>query len=661
VVFEQQILDILPSDMPGMDFVTRDTFFGNQVTAWLLPRLSCRLTQIQVFFTLRSKDLIIRSRSGLLTHELIPHRILIGDLPAFFVQDHAHWMNLATGIIELRDRDTPWAHDVSNWCIQFHPRAVSTMKKLEMQVLIDIRSPTATMVAARLRPLETLQYTTIFRDMFHSQLCVQLPRFRLSFFINTDLELESVSFRRMVVDSNQSVGALIGLSSQLVLRDKDITNITRNRCVLIPQGKLTLAQNKLHHITVEIHQDSRKAAFHKYDVDQQLGRLVGDGTLNNRLYRIYLHALTSHSLPDPLTGRTGTEEALLELHSAGCFSFQKLEFHDLVLFREIASLTPNRRYYPEHLQAMQTVEWANMSSLSQHVDFFMQVMAILTHARRILVFDDHPAAAAVLYDQHTPSRNKALLLRAQSRHSPFHPSQWTMSGEQVAYQPHHTRDQIISSDDEPFRAVQYTMNWSATLPTTPRLLETLESWKLLSDLSPTASLSYSKEWFEPDLPSLWISTYNMCRQGQRPTLQYTLAFTFASIAYGQKFSWLIPTILSFATNPRFSHINPPQWKSYNLADGYKPSEHRLASSIRQHAVRFQDSFAINVVAHHNESPNALYERRRAVYSNSVEEQVSTLVDDLMRQWPCEKPKQMYAQYVLLHTQEKYQVNVDHLL
>ena len=52
---------------------------------------------------------------------------------------------------------------------------------------------------------------------------------------------------------------------------------------------------------------------HCYHIDDQLGRLVDNRRLQSRLYRLYLHATTSHCVVDTLTGRTGTEEALYGL------------------------------------------------------------------------------------------------------------------------------------------------------------------------------------------------------------------------------------------------------------------------------------------------------------------------------------------------------------
>lgn len=68
------------------------------------------------------------------------------------------------------------------------------------------------------------------------------------------------------------------------------------------------------------------------------------------------HAYTSFILPDPLTGRTGTEEALHCLNS-GCYQpWTPLNEGHTQLLRDLASLTPKRVYYPHDMKVMQKTQ-----------------------------------------------------------------------------------------------------------------------------------------------------------------------------------------------------------------------------------------------------------------------------------------------------------------
>ncbi|KAJ5054923.1 uncharacterized protein L3040_001185 [Drepanopeziza brunnea f. sp. 'multigermtubi'] len=93
-------------------------------------------------------------------------------------------------------------------------------------------------------------------------------------------------------------------------------------------------------------------------IDKDLGLLTDNGNLRSRLFKLYLHALTSPCLPDPLIFRTGSEEALHGLRlAAGTKSFLDMEQSSLhrptMLFttkREILSPTVLGSLVPATLQ-----------------------------------------------------------------------------------------------------------------------------------------------------------------------------------------------------------------------------------------------------------------------------------------------------------------------
>ncbi|KAJ6527882.1 hypothetical protein DFH09DRAFT_1186352, partial [Mycena vulgaris] len=150
------------------------------------------------------------------------------------------------------------------------------------------------------------------------RLQVELPRYKLSFFVNQSGNLESVDLRAMLVDLDQSAGTLFGLTRQLVLRTKDPkatqSSHPSRRTVIVPFGKLVSCISG-HHVKVDVLLRGGNIRYFKYEINTDLGFLKGT-TLTAGLFKILLHAYTSHLLIDPLTGRTGTEEALNELASS---------------------------------------------------------------------------------------------------------------------------------------------------------------------------------------------------------------------------------------------------------------------------------------------------------------------------------------------------------
>src|SRR6202008_5104346 len=96
------------------------------------------------------------------------------------------------------------------------------------------------------------------------------------------------------------------------------------RRVIIPGGDISFRTNGYFTSVFISYDDKMQVDWHEYTIDVDLGCLRSNATLRSNLYQCYIHALTSHCLPDPLLGHTGTEEALYILRSAACRSFQRL-------------------------------------------------------------------------------------------------------------------------------------------------------------------------------------------------------------------------------------------------------------------------------------------------------------------------------------------------
>lgn len=100
-----------------------------------------------------------------------------------------------------------------------------------------------------------------------------------------------------------------------------------------------------------------------------------------------IHALTSFCLPDPLTSKTGTEQALTTLSSASLRSFKRLADEDIKLLNHIANLSPIRSFYPRNEQVMQEVRWlSGLGFLAQHSKFVEMARSIANQAQRSSIF-----------------------------------------------------------------------------------------------------------------------------------------------------------------------------------------------------------------------------------------------------------------------------------
>jgi hypothetical protein len=319
--------------------------------------------------------------------QLIPRSIFSGDFPEHFVRDYIHWFNLSTGELEFHPLESQWMPRPSNWRLYIQKPGKQSSSVLEKcsqgnfpTQLIDIRSNTFDVVSGLLSPLDSP--TEIIATHTTQTLEVSLPRFRLSFFVNTIGELECRNIPGYIVDKTQSCGTMFGLRNKLILcpslTSPEAALLPRR--VIIPQGDISFRREGDFTIVSIDYSSMWHVGWHEYTIDTDLGRLTSNTSLNSTLYQCYLHTLTSHCLPDPLLNHMGTEEALYILRGATCTSFQRLDSHAANLLELIAALSPTITWEYSHDRTMATVGWKDLPGLSQHHDFCRNASAILDHA-----------------------------------------------------------------------------------------------------------------------------------------------------------------------------------------------------------------------------------------------------------------------------------------
>ncbi|KAK0446439.1 uncharacterized protein EV420DRAFT_1715929 [Desarmillaria tabescens] len=401
-IFGSKILDIVPADMPGTEFACRSLISG-----W------------QVFLGMDETRLVIRTKKDDQVLELIPHIKFNGDFPKPFVEDYIHWFDVSTHEIEFRPRSSFWKTSPSNWrlsSLRSRPKMTNPSQRM-----VDIHSPTFNMVLSQLKALEILDFIIItIPSNSPDQLQIDLPRFQLSFFMNTNGELECQNLPEMIIDSDQSAGTLFGLRDYLLLRSKDNYELPRCKRILIPYGEVHCEGHE-DHVSITIDRgSSRKVTYHEYMIDNDMRCLVSQTSLTGKLYQVYLHALSGYYLPDPFTLQTGTEEALRELQSAACFSFQSIQKEDLVLLEKIRALSP-RRAWCHQTQNMQHIYWrSNLSPLAQHHGFSTLVHSITEHIQATEMFRTKPDGDT----DHNDPEVDHLSRRAAFRLAAFYPEEY---------------------------------------------------------------------------------------------------------------------------------------------------------------------------------------------------------------------------------------------
>jgi hypothetical protein len=361
--------------------------------------------------------------------------------------------------------------------------------------------------------------------------------------------------------------------------------------------------------------------------------------LISKLYQCYLHALTSHCLPDPLLGHTGTEEALYMLQSASFLSFQRIDDHETKLLELISNLTPNRGYYPPGLQSMASVKWDDLPALSQHHDFFVSVCSILDHARLLEALYDQPTT----FDTH--DRNPSLLSRAAFRNKSYYPSDL-----QISEQPSSVDDLEYRSRDVPgsksAEYVAYRTSWSIWTAqpslnsrlSSQKLWDLMCSWGSLGPASSEVSLRYSRYWLKCDVAQDWFAIYNLCRRalnGDSQNSRIKLSFSLSAAAYSKpSFAGVVPILIIFALDHRCTNLSPPPEgpeRSYTLSDGVAPERTHLEVLVSKLGLPIY-SIPARFFNEAGKSKKAK-KRRKGEYDRAIEVQSKAVVGSILRLWP----------------------------
>ena len=622
-IFGSQIFPVFSSNMRGMQYMAAREVQGHQL-----------------HFGQRSNDIVIRLRKDARILEAIPYEQLRGDFPSMLVEDYLHWLDLSSGTVELRTLGRSYNEGMAEWQLRFHADSQSFVKRGD-QTLVDVRSRTASSVASILAPLEIPSniQITIPKSKHHSKetttsdncsMNISLPRLGLHFFLNKDNHLECRELRR-IVDPNQAIGTLIGLRSYLVLCARGVYGKSLDRIVIVPKGEIHVSKQNSH-VTAWITNGSNTVDYLRLQIDPILGCLRGDQALFSQLYQSYLHAVTSNVLPDPLTGRTGTEEALCILKSQIKQVWEPPNMEVLGILQQLSGLTPHRCYYPAHLWVMQKVRWSpDLSFLSQHDDFAPLCDELLLSGNKFHIF--HPEIEKAL--SLSPAGDLHLLRRAALRHSTLRDWHNTCGSSLHTYDKVYTSRNPTALTEQGRKAYQIAsliVRWPPRFEVSQNLAADLRRWEPVSGFGRYLNTSISiDQLLDISFASSWAPLRDLCWRSKLDD-KYMLLFLFACIAFGQNIGTLndLNTLLAFAFIPQLKDIRLPSgYDRYTLSNGDHPQESMTVSTLQEAAKPFKLSQnGLTAAQRRNE-----YTR----YQIQVESQAKSAARSYVDQWPCMRP------------------------
>ncbi|CCF46607.1 hypothetical protein CH063_15307, partial [Colletotrichum higginsianum] len=368
-LFGDQALLTRPSDMPGMDYT-----------------LTVRPKGYRIDVAYDSGSIVIRAIKGQQWLQYIQRNVFRSetswDLPGPLLDGCLHWLDLRSGKVFISYAADIWNISHRNWTINTHQKTCSRPGSFGNDRIVDTYSPLFNRVARIFHGFETRPNLLVFQPP-SKHLQVEIKRLQLLFYVNARQLLESPQLGSEI-DLDQDVGTWYGLESKLVFRNP---RDPQQRSILIPMGPLETKRER-DNLVVRI---TPNGDYAKFVINKHLGRIESTPEQLLLYMKAQLHAYTSSIFPDPLTGRTGTEEALQWLSSGACQPWSPLRVGSTNVLARIAQLTPRHEYYPADLKVMKTDHWSeNLTESVQHERFrplVEQIMAISAELQTFALID----------------------------------------------------------------------------------------------------------------------------------------------------------------------------------------------------------------------------------------------------------------------------------
>ncbi|KAF8867182.1 hypothetical protein BDZ45DRAFT_609382 [Acephala macrosclerotiorum] len=535
-LFENQHLLTFPSSLSGMSHVLATRMRGNEV-----------------HFGLRGKSVVIRAliRDSLL--EYVPRRVFMDndnfDLPSGLIENCVHWLNLRTRRLEIRRKPFIWKTRQSDWILDVFNRRAQRNRVL----LVDPHSDLCKRVAGIFRHFEDPQRLTVFQPAV-GKLSVEMRHLELSFFVNQSRLLECRELHAEI-DPNQDAGTLYGFLSKIVLRD--VADPGR-RSIIAPLGKLTCKRHGMH-VAVRA---SSTTEYGRFGIDNVLGRLSCPPEPRLLYSKAQFHAFTSFVLPDPLTGRTGTEEALHTLGSGYCQPWTPLVDVLTSILKVIGSLSPRREYYPKDKRRLQTVTWDQRLTISvQHDSYEGLAQKILAKSDRLRAFTADEDEVRD-FDIEFPSH---LRRRGEIRRLLYERSISNLGGliteKDMVYNPR-DRQASLPQATNVYQTVRLVRKQPFRAHMTRGLAAILQDWKLIGGFHHTSSDSEStsnclSDLMENNIGEQWGTLMNLCRHTD-PQDPYRLIFRLGLLSFGTKPDMnAIRSMIAFGCLDELKALQPP--------------------------------------------------------------------------------------------------------
>ncbi|KAH7323576.1 hypothetical protein BKA65DRAFT_511056 [Rhexocercosporidium sp. MPI-PUGE-AT-0058] len=605
-LFGNQHLLTFPSSLSGMSHV-----------------MATRVLSNEVHFGLRGKKVVIRALIGDNLLEYVPRRLFMDgdkfDLPSGLIENCVHWLNIRTKRLEIRRKPVIWRARKSDWVLDISNHRVYRNRV----ALVDPHSALCMRVANIFRHFEDPQRLTVFQPAM-GRLSVEMRHLELSFFVNKNKLLECRELHAEI-DPNQDAGTLYGLLSKIVLRN--VAN-PEQRSIITPLGNLSYKRHGMH-VAVRA---SSTTEYGTFGIDNVLGRLSCPPEPRLLYSKAQFHAFTSFVLPDPLTGRTGTEEALHTLRSGYCQPWTPISDGLASILKVIGSLSMAREYYPKDKKRLQTTTWDQHLTMSiQHDRYEGLVLDILAKSNRLRAFSGE--GEVVDLDIQVPShlRKRGQLQRSLYERGNAGPLGQSARKDMV-YSPRDRHISLLQATNV-YQTVALVRNQPFHAYTKKKLAAILQDWKFIGGFCQSNSHSEKHsscllDLMENDIGENWGSLVNLCRN--TPKGSYELIFRLCLLSFGTKTDMnVIRWLAAFAGLDELRALQPPVCPFFTGLKAFEPPSPELLLQLIA-----TDYPVIGKGMKKNKKQQCLIQEE---HRNLCEAEGRRLVSFLLEQWPSSEP------------------------
>ena len=634
LLIDGQALGRLPDEYTKEVFFHQ--FFGDRVFLTYpssIPGMSYQLASLyedhQIHFGFRDEAPFMRVRIQNRMLELIQPTMFLSpgdapDLPLPLIENCVHWLDLASHSIEIRPSATKWRSKHSDWVIDLR----TSQARRRTSLLVDPRSRIFDQIAFIIEPFESRKKMIVFQPE-KGNLSLQLPSLELSFYVNFEGLLESQALRA-VIDRDQDAGTFYGLESKLVLRD---SIVSEERGLIVAMGRGTIGRKGLH-VQVRI---SHTGYYARFLINRVLGRLECASEPRLIYLKAYCHAVTAFVLPDPLTGRTGTDEAIHCLQAGNAQPWAPVDEVSYDFLKAIAELTPQRVYYPEKLKVLQKVTWKDcMLSTTQHDEFQPLVKDMIQQCRDLHQF--HLGSAKPPDDKW--GSDEHLLERAKIRRDAFRALQHKKTAQIISDRSYVARDCTNSSGSKhAYESASLIKNWSSRIRVPRNLSALLQEWPLIQGFTSNFELYLLADLIKVNLAANWGSLIRLCQNASEVSDKFKLMFLFGTMSFDARNDMtLIRTLIAVAIMQAFKSLQLPCHASFtHFRKGQVPNMDFLSQLMKPYRTPYPgDERALLPLAMHNKQRRKL-EKAQFKHEQQSEDSCKNFARHLLSQWPLREP------------------------